>query len=67
MPPILEGIWNTVPAGELIENVSFFQVHPALDNVEAAASKRVIVSPPDSPHSVTRTVLRSGSISLRLM
>lgn len=49
MPARFDDVWDTVLAGELIEHIPRDQVPLTLDILEAAASKRVILSTPNSP------------------
>ncbi len=48
LPDPLDGCWDTVLAVEVIEHVPPEQVDEALDVLEAAARRRVIVSTPNS-------------------
>lgn len=49
LPDPLEGEWDTVLACEVIEHLPPEDVEPALDVLEAAAARRVIVSSPSGP------------------
>jgi SAM-dependent methyltransferase len=49
MPSPLAGTWDTVLASELIEHIPDERVIETLDVLEAAATRRVVVSTPNSP------------------
>jgi 2-polyprenyl-3-methyl-5-hydroxy-6-metoxy-1,4-benzoquinol methylase len=49
LPSALPGTWDTVLACELIEHVPQQNVVETLDQLEAAAGRRIIVSTPNSP------------------
>jgi SAM-dependent methyltransferase len=49
MPSPLRGTWDTVLASELIEHIPEERVAETLDVLEAAATRRVVVSTPNSP------------------
>jgi SAM-dependent methyltransferase len=49
VPAPLEGSWDTVLAGEILEHLLAADLEPALAVLEAAARERVIVTTPNGP------------------
>lgn len=49
LPEPLQGAWDTVLAGEVLEHIPQEHVAPALATFEAAATRRVIITTPNGP------------------